>query len=147
MSRKQLGEHVVESRAETLCSGSFVAYDVKRGFGRGEPHERRCVDSNGRPLGSVARSWGDCWKCGRSLGCAMCTTTNELEVLCAKCGAWGTEAAFHHHGPIINTPELVAKRRGVRGAEFREYPERWRLAYVSFEGLGGGEALAQRSPK
>ena len=76
----------------------------------------------------MGRSWGECWKCHAVLGCTTCTTGNGREVLCKRCGAWGTKEAFQAHGPIVSM-------RYGQPARFGEYPPDWRVGY---EGVSGG---------
>jgi hypothetical protein len=85
---------------DSFCPGTSVAFTRRDRFAR-EPHDRRFLDHFGKPTGGLAKPWGDCWKCGKSLGCTICTTTNATEILCRRCGAWGTPEAFEHHGPIV----------------------------------------------
>ena len=69
-----------------------------------------------------------CWHCGADLGCRRCSGI-ESELLC-RCGAAGTLAAFVAHGPVLNAPRLVARRRGTTAPVFDAYPERWKEAYL-----------------
>jgi len=116
-TRARLGA-ASETAAETTCPGTRIAFNRREQFARGE-HDRRLLDLNGRPTGGFAKSWGDCWKCHRPLGCTICTTTSELEVLCRACGAWGTQEALEHHGPIM------AGKRLRNVAELAEYLAHW----------------------
>lgn len=102
----------------TTCPGTTIAFNRRAQFARGE-HDRRLYDAHGKPTGDLARSWGVCWKCKRPLGCTICTTSSETEILCRPCGAWGTKAAFEHHGPMMPGARL----RHV--AELAEYLAHW----------------------
>jgi hypothetical protein len=102
--------------AAPACNGTRVAYDQDPKYSR-EPH----------PVGNPR--WPDCWKCNMPLGCVVCSTSNVREVLCARCAAWGTKDAFHHHGPIMNDEASVRKRWGLRAPEYREYPDAWKVGY------------------
>jgi hypothetical protein len=74
----------------------------------------------------------DCWRCGESLGCDQCGGV-ITEVLCVRCVAWGTLDALLEHGPILNTPAMVAKRRGRSAPQIQHYPVAWASAYRSME--------------
>lgn len=112
---RQLGQPG-DDKPFTVCPGTSTAYGRKLLFCR-DPHE------------PGKYTWGTCWKCTRPLGCSTCTTANSLEVLCEYCAAWGTEAAFHHHGPLVNDPPQLRKRHGIVAPQFKDYPEEWRLQY------------------
>ena len=110
----RLGDKAAEDAAHGTCRGTRVAYGRRPGQ---ELH----------PVGVSV--WGACWFC-HQFGCSTCTgSTNVLEVLCQRCAAWGTREAFQHHGPILNDPSQVAKRRGVRAPEFKDYPDAWKRGY------------------
>lgn len=94
------------------CEGSTVEFGAKKI----DPHHSRWV-------------WPSCWRCGESLGCGKCATSDRLEVLCTKCIVWGTEAAFLHHGPILNDPGPLARRGGRRAPSLSEYPSVWARRY------------------
>src|SRR3990172_6290982 len=98
--------------AGRICPGTRVA------FGRWSELTRAKHDLRS------ARSWGVCWKCQRPLGCTRCMTTNELEILCEPCAAWGTFESLQYHGPMLPGNRL----RVV--ATLAEYPEAWRRRYV-----------------
>jgi hypothetical protein len=98
--------------AKQLCLGTRIAYGRNRDRCK-EPHE-------------VGISWGNCHRCNRPLGCSVCVTSNEREVLCEPCGMWGTKAAFLHHGPVEYKP---AKHGRWKPALFAAYPENWRREY------------------
>lgn len=75
---------------------------------------------------------GNCWKCGRSLGCGLCCGI-EKEVLCQNfrehggLGAvWGTKRAFLEHGP------MVLQRHGPRQT-LADYPREWAQEYEPLE--------------
>jgi hypothetical protein len=102
----------VSTEVREQCNSSRVAFGVRIH----EPH----------PMG---RPWGNCWLCKQSLGCSSCTTPTAREVLCARCAAWGTKDAFHHHGPIMNDEASLWKRRGLRAPQYREYPDEWKVGY------------------
>lgn len=51
------------------------------------------------------------------------------EVLCKACVVWGTPDAFAEHGPMLNTPIMVQKRRGCRAPGYLEYPAAYQDAY------------------
>ena len=70
-----------------------------------------------------------CWRCLRSLGCSQCAGPTT-EVLCVACAAWGTLDAYLTHGPVLNTPTMLARRRG-RAPQHSEYPFAWAAAYRS----------------
>lgn len=69
-----------------------------------------------------------CWKCGGHLGCDSCQSTKS-EILCDKCLVWGTVAALVQHGPLINTPQAMAKRGGKRAPQIGEYPLAYQKVY------------------
>jgi len=96
------------------CEGSPVGWQTR---GRENPHHGRS-------------RYPDCWHCGYSLGCDQCGGV-ITEVLCVKCVVWGTKDAFLHHGPILNTPPMMAKRGGKRAPQTAEYPASWASAYRS----------------
>jgi hypothetical protein len=70
-----------------------------------------------------------CWHCGRIVGCIKCAGIRR-EALCMACAAWVTVAAFVQHGAIVNTDEMLRKRRGLVAPQFDEYPEHFRQAYL-----------------
>ena len=74
------------------------------------------------------RSYGVCWKCGGNLGCDQCSGSAS-EVLCKRCAAWGTPAAFAEHGPILNSDTMIAKRYGIVAPAFEDYPDNFRRCY------------------
>jgi len=69
-----------------------------------------------------------CWRCQESLGCDQCAGALD-DVLCLRCAAWGTRAAFAQHGPMLNTAPMVGKRKGARAPEFAEYPPSFQARY------------------
>lgn len=98
------------SRSASLsgCRGNMAAFN------------RRSQAVDGHAVGVI--DWGECWKCHRPLGCSTCTTSNAAEILCRMCGAWGTERAFLHHGPIRESSR-------VPSTPFAAYPASWRAKY------------------
>jgi len=42
---------------------------------------------------------------------------------------WGTPEAFAHHGPILNTPDMLGKRGYRRAPELTDYPAEYQLVY------------------
>lgn len=94
------------------CEGSRVAW---RSGHRGNPH----------PAGHFYRP---CWRCSESMGCSNCAGP-PTEVLCTRCAVWTTKAAFLHHGPILNTPAMIAKRGGTIAPQTDEYPAAWAAEY------------------
>lgn len=88
-----------------------------------------------------------CWRCHGSLGCDQCAGP-VTEVLCKRCVAWATPEALAEHGPMLNTPIMVAKRGGRHGPVLAAYPPAFRAAYqraVGFEehAVGGPELREQ----
>jgi hypothetical protein len=115
------------------CPGWGTAYShapgIREWMAEDGSHDRRFRKRGkdgqlGELTGGMARSYGRCWKCHAPLGCAMCTTTNVLEVLCRRCAAWGTFEAFEHHGPVVPNPKVPAP------AKEAEYPADWRRHYT-----------------
>lgn len=98
------------------CDGKSRVFGAKY---RGEVHHF--------PFG-----WGDCWKCGQTLGCQICTGI-EQELLCENFAAhgglgavWATKRAFLEHGPLIR------QRHGRRQA-LEDYPREWAMEYEPLE--------------
>ncbi len=52
-----------------------------------------------------------------------------------SCAAWGTPAALAAHGPCLNDPGQIAKRRGKRAPQVNEYPLDFQAAYRAAEPL------------
>jgi hypothetical protein len=98
------------------CPGTTIAFNRRSQFAR-EEHSRVLTDHAGKATAQLARSWGNCWNCGLPLGCSICTTSTEAEILCTRCALWGTKAAFLQHGPL------------ERGKPLEAYPVEWRREY------------------
>lgn len=123
--------------SEWRCPGWGTAYshapNIRDWMAKDGSHDRRyrqrpVARGNqvilGEIVGGMAPSYGRCWKCKRSIGCAMCTTPSVTEVMCRSCAAWGTFEAFEFHGPI------VANAKVPNPARFEEYPAEWRAKYT-----------------
>lgn len=99
------------------CEG---ALHVFRSRFRNEPHHYRST-------------WGACWKCGRAIGCLLCSGTEE-QVLCENwrehgdLGAvWATKKGFLKNGP------LVRQREHGRLQGLIDYPPAWAIEYEPLE--------------
>lgn len=82
---------------------------------------------------SAAIIWPSCWKCSRPLGCYLCNSGIETEVMCQLCVTWGTMDALAEHGPISNHPRHVRLREGRYAPAIEEYPLAWRSHYQRTE--------------
>jgi hypothetical protein len=65
-----------------------------------------------------APTWGDCWKCGKPLGCARCAGHTIEEAFCRRCETWGTRAAFVAQGLLV-------------GETLELYPAEWHRDYMA----------------
>lgn len=101
-----------ETPEREQCHGTKCGW---RSGNRGDPH-------------TAGKFYSPCWRCSGSLGCSNCAGA-PTEVLCKRCAAWGTPEAFAQHGPILNTPVMIAKRRGIHAPEVRDYPLDFQAAY------------------
>ena len=70
-----------------------------------------------------------CWHCGRVVGCLKCVGIPR-EALCMACAVWVTVRAFVEHGAIVNTDEMLRKRRGLVAPQFEDYPSQFQQAYL-----------------
>lgn len=102
-----------ESIPTSMCEGSR---SVWRSGVRDDPH----------PAG---RYYPPCWRCGRSNGCSKCAGPPS-EVLCTVCAAWGQPEGLAYHGPILNTPIMVAKRHGTYAPQVDDYPSDFVASYL-----------------
>jgi len=87
----------------------------------------------GRPHHNGAPTWGDCWKCGKPLGCARCTTRTIDEAFCRRCKVWGTKEAFVAQGLL-------------GGQTVEQYPLGWHRDYFAAHAFrkGGGPPLLEQ---
>lgn len=113
--KPQLAPSTSAAPVGDLCAGSRVAFNRRK-------QTQGVSDEPHRP----GKRWGNCWSCGQTLGCTICTTSNALEVLCRRCGAWGTLEAFEHHGTIVPHPNGRIPSR-----PFEAYPPQWRSFVAS----------------
>ena len=98
------------------CDGSPCAYGAKQ-----------------LPPHHTLAPWPNCWKCRQPLGCPKCVTNTQTEIFCESCFAWGTRAAFLHHGPVPNDPQVLRKRLGRHAPQAEDYPHAWLASYAHGE--------------
>jgi hypothetical protein len=65
-----------------------------------------------------APTWGNCWKCGKPLGCARCSAHSLAEALCRSCGVWGSKEALVEQGLL-------------GGNAIDDYPTGWHSDYFA----------------
>jgi hypothetical protein len=84
----------------------------------------------GRSHHHSAPTWGNCWHCGKPLGCAKCAAHTIAEALCRRCKVWGTKEAFVEQGLL-------------GGQAIEDYPAGWHHDYFAARALrNGGAAIA-----
>jgi len=79
----------------------------------------------GAPHHHTAPTWGECWRCGKSLGCARCAARTISEAFCRNCKVWGTKEALVEQGLL-------------RGQRIEEYPTRWHHEYFATRSFPDG---------
>lgn len=95
------------------CADSGTAWQTRRD--RESPHHGHVL-------------YAPCWRCHQPLGCDECSGV-VTEVLCKRCAVWGTPEALAVHGPMLNTPAMVERRRGLVAPPVGAYPAAFRAAY------------------
>ena len=72
----------------------------------------------GAPHHHHAPTWGDCWKCGKPLGCARCAAHSLAEALCRRCAVWGCKEGLVEQGLL-------------GGQTIEDYPAGWHGDYFA----------------
>lgn len=92
------------------CDGSRVAW-LKSGVPH--PHHGRQRHPN-------------CWHCHQPMGCDQCVAADAL---CKRCAAWTYPEHLAQFGPLLNTPQMLARRGGLRAPQVADYPADFQRAW------------------
>lgn len=76
----------------------------------------------GAPHHHHAPTWGNCWKCGKPLGCARCAAHSLAEAFCRLCCVWGTKEGLVEQGLL-------------GGQTIEDYPAGWHHDYFAARAL------------
>jgi hypothetical protein len=93
------------------CDGSRVAWTKG---GMTNPHHGRIRHP-------------DCWHCHQPMGCDQCVSTRET--LCKRCAVYVYPEHLARLGPLLNTPQMLSRRGGLRAPQVADYPPAFQRVY------------------
>jgi hypothetical protein len=68
-----------------------------------------------------------CWNCQQSMGCDQCVSSRET--ICKRCAVYVYPEHLARLGPLLNTPQMLSRRDGLRAPQVADYPAAFRDAY------------------